>query len=79
MLFRSVLAFTAGNHLYTHDVTQPQDPATLVATFGKDTTHFTAEPVWVGKDVFLTVFEDVSSEVKKVTGGTQITVEKKKR
>jgi hypothetical protein len=75
------LAFTAGNHLFAHDVAQPKAPPTLLATFGKDTTHFTAEPIWVGNDVFLTVFEDMTHRVKpeKTGGGTQITVEQKKK
>jgi hypothetical protein len=65
------LAYTAGNVLFIHDLKEkdPEKATVQVATFGKDTTHFTAEPVWVGDKVYLTVFQDLESQVK--SGGTR--------
>ena len=54
------LACTAGNRLFVYDLDKLDEPLE-VAAFGKDLTHFTAEPVWIDGEVYLTVFEDVKT------------------
>ncbi|RMG11451.1 MAG: hypothetical protein D6731_15640 [Planctomycetota bacterium] len=58
------LAFTAGNHLFVKDVDTEDEPR-LIASFGSDTTHFAAEPVWTGDRVYLTVFEDLTRRKRR--------------
>ncbi len=74
------LAFTAGNHLFVHEVGKPDEEPVRLASFGKDVSHFTAEPIWVGDEVFLTVFEDLTRNKKKKARGsaTSITIDEEK-
>jgi hypothetical protein len=58
------IAFTAGNHLFVHELGQESARPTRLATFGRDTTHFTAEPIWLGDEVYLTVFQDLTRREK---------------
>ncbi len=59
----SRLALTIGNTVFvyvlaTKDIYQ-------VASFGETSSHFCAEPRWVGNDLFLSVFEDAGAQRKK--------------
>ncbi len=59
------LAFTAGNKLFICEL--PSNEVYEVASFGKDTHTFLAEPRFVGDEVFLSAFEDAnaSGRIKK--------------
>lgn len=53
------LAFTAGNKLFICEL--PANEVYEVASFGKDTHTFLAEPRFVGDEVFLSSFEDANA------------------
>lgn len=53
------LAFTAGNKLFVCEL--PANDIYEVYSIGRDTTHFLAEPRFVGDEVFVSSFEDAQA------------------
>lgn len=53
------LAFTAGNKLFVCEL--PQNEIYEVYSLGRDTTHFLAEPRFIGDEVFVSCFEDAQA------------------
>lgn len=67
-----MLAVAAGNQVLVYDVEKPEQEPMRVASFGREGSHFVAEPVWQGDKIVLTVFENYADEFK---GGNTIDVE----
>lgn len=65
------LAVTAGNYLLLYNIVPKPDPEApppepyFQTSLGRATTHFVAEPAWVGDDVMLSSFEDLGDESER--------------
>lgn len=64
-----LLAVTAGNRVFLYDVRGKK--LREIARFGEDSSHFSAEPRFIGERVYLTVFQDLRHHAR---GGGSFTI-----